>query len=88
MPYTLFNREVSEDCSYLLLGVYYEDRYYCGSYYKNEDGEFITCILTGDKFYSLRDFVESIHGHEVFDEWYECAFYDEDLCDWVSLIHL
>ena len=55
MSYTFFNKEITNDYSYLLLSVYHKDCDNCGSYYKGQDGEFIVSILSGEKFYSLKE---------------------------------
>ncbi len=85
MSHMFFNKEVSEDYSYLLLSVYHKNCDICGSYYKGEDGQYITSILTGEKFYTLREFVFSIKGLDMGDEWNDCFFYREDVNGWVPL---
>jgi len=88
MSYTMFGREISEECSYLLLGVYNKGCYHCASYTKDEEGEFITSLLTGVRFDTLRDFVVSVKGLGMVNEWNECAFYDEENGIWFSLYYL
>jgi hypothetical protein len=88
MSYTFFNKEITNDYSYLLLSVYHKDCDNCGSYYKGQDGEFIVSILSGEKFYSLKEFVLSIKGLDMGDEWSDCFFYNEEISNWVPLIYI
>ncbi len=86
MSYTFFNKEVSKYYSYILLSVYHKGRDNCGVYNKDENGkEYITSILTGEKFYSIKDFVIDIKGYEMIDELYECFFYDEEINKWIPI---
>ena len=88
MSYTFFGREVSEPFPYLLLSVSHNNIKYCGCYYKGDDGEYITSILTGEKFYSLSEFVLSIKGLEMVNEWKCCSYYDEPSDNWIPLIYI
>ena len=88
MSYKLFNINVSKDYTYLLLSVYHKDYYICGSYYKGEEGCFITSILSGEKFYSLYEFVLSIKGLDMDNELSNCLFYNEVIKEWVPIIYL
>lgn len=88
MSYTFFNREITDNYSYLLLSVYHKDCDNCGSYYKGEDGEYIVSILTGEKFYSLKEFVLSIKGLDMCDEWSDCFFYNEEIGNWVPIMYI
>jgi hypothetical protein len=88
MSYTFFSKEITDDYSYLLLSVYRNGRDNCGSYYKDEDGEYIVSIATGEKFYSVKDFVLSIMGYEMVDEWFDCSFYNEEIGNWVPLYYV
>lgn len=88
MSHMFFNKEVSKDYSYLLLSAYNNSRDNCGSYYKGEEGEYITSILTGEKFYSVRDFVLSVKGYGIFDEITDCFFYDEEISNWVPIFYI
>jgi hypothetical protein len=85
MSYTFFTKEVSNDYSYLLLSVYHKGCDNCGSYYKGDDGEYIVSIVSGEKFYSVKDFVLSVKGMDMGDEWQDCFFYYEEMNDWVAL---
>jgi hypothetical protein len=85
MFYTFFSKEIANDYSYLLLGVYHNGVYNCGSYFNDEDDEYIISILTGEKFYSVNEFVFSIMGYDMNDEWLDCSFYNEETGNWISL---
>jgi hypothetical protein len=88
MSNKFFNQEISQDYPYLLVSVYHKDCDNCGTYYKGEDGEYITSILTGEKFYSLYDFVFSIKGLGTDDEWSSSFFYNEECGEWIPLMYL
>ena len=85
MSYTFFGKEITDDYSYLLLSVFHKNCDNCGSYYKGQDGEYIVSILTGEKFYSVKEFVLSIMGYDMRDELYDCSFYNEEIGNWVPL---
>jgi hypothetical protein len=85
MSYTLFSKEITNDYSYLLLSVYHNGLDNCGSYYKGEEGEYIVSISTGEKFYSVKEFVLSIMGYDMGDEWFDCSFYNEEIGNWIPL---
>ncbi len=88
MSYTFFGKEITDDYSYLLLSVYHNCRDNCGSYYKGSDGEYIVSIASGEKFYSLKEFVLSIKGLDMGYEWSDCFFYYETIGEWVPLIYI
>lgn len=89
MSNTFFTKEVVEDYSYLLLSVRYKGCNNCGSYFKGTDGQYIVSVSTGEKFYSLREFVLSIKGYIMEeDEWKECRYYDEDAKYWFPLHYI
>ena len=81
-----FDKEVSANYSYLLLRVFHNCIENIGIYYKGEDGEYITSIITGEKFYTLKAFVMSIQGLSYVNEWTACSFYHDDT--WNSLMEL
>jgi hypothetical protein len=88
MSYTFFGKEITHNYPYLLLSVYHKYCDNCGSYYKGEDGEYIVSILTGEKFYSLKEFVSSIKGYDMGDEWLDSFFYNEEIKVWIPLIYI
>jgi len=90
MSYSFFEMSVSDDYSYLLLSVFHKGVENCGSYYKNDetDEEFITSMMTGEKFYNVYDFIYSIKGLGTGYECDDCYFYDEVTKSWVSLYYL
>jgi len=81
MP-SFFSYETDEDYPYLLLCIYDKGEYKTASYNKGTDGEYITSIITGERFYSLYDYIISIKGMNYFDEMYSVIFFDEDRKDW------
>lgn len=88
MIYTFFSNEIYEPSSYLLLSVFHKNKDNCGSYYKGDDGEYITSIQTGERFYNLYDFVYSIKGLDTGNENMDCFFYDEIVNNWVPVNYL
>lgn len=86
MSCTFFSKEISQNYSYLLLNVCHNNKNYCGTYYKGLDGEYITSILTGEKFYSLEKFISSVK--EGKDDWHYCNYYDEEIDCWFPLEYL
>lgn len=81
MP-SFFSYESEQDYSYLLLGIYVNGEFHTASYNKSQDGEFITSISTGERFYNLASYVASFRGLNAFNEFLEVVFYDEEQHDW------
>lgn len=72
--------------NYILLGVFKNNQYHCGTYTRDDnDLEQITSILTGEIFYSLRSFVESILGFNTTYEWMNCYYYDDVNSNWYPM---
>lgn len=88
MSYKFFNRDIYEPYSYLLLSVFHKNIDNCASYYKGEDGEYITSITTGERFYNLYDFIYSIKGLGIINENIDCYFYDETTFSWIPIYYL
>ena len=88
MLYYMLGKSVIMDKPYLLISVKKNGIRYCGSYSKNEDQETITSILTGEVFYNLRSFVESILGLTTTYEWCDCYYYDEYHNQWLIMLSL
>jgi len=90
----MFGVSTTENHSYLLLGVYKRGIIYTASYFNSPDDniEYISCITTGDIFYSIQSFIDSILGlgsnNSSNDEWINCQFYDEDANTWFPLFYL
>jgi len=85
----MFGKNINIDKSYLLLSVHKRGVEYCGSYYSDNNGtETITSINTGEVFYNLKNFVESIYGFDTEDEWRDCRYFNEDKSSWASLYSL
>lgn len=78
---------ISKEVSYLLLSVYDKGVLRCASYHKDKNQEFIISILTGEKFYSVREFVQNIKGLSYTDET-DCCYYDDDAKSWFPLYFL
>lgn len=77
----MFGHTINDYQSYRLLGVLKNGVVYTGTYYRNfsEREETITATLSGEVFYSIKDFVLSVNGLSSQDEWMECLFYAEPL---------
>ena len=83
----MFGRKTIENNNYYLLSVYKNGVLYCGSYNRDSNSgiETITSINTGEVFYSLKDFTQSILGFSSRLEWYECCFFNEERKTWLQL---
>ena len=90
MSYSFFGKSISDQHSYMLLSVFHNGVENCGSYNKNveTDEEFITSMMTGEKFYYVYYFVYSIKGLGTGYEYDYCYFYDEVTKSWISLYYL
>ena len=85
----MFGKSVIKDRKYYLLAVYKNEIYNCASYNKDDEYcEIITSINTGEKFYSLKSFVDSILGLRSVNEWDECLYYSKNKNRWRSLKYL
>jgi hypothetical protein len=84
--YRFFDKETSTDHSYLLLRVFHNSTEHVGVYNKGSDGEYITDIISGERFYTLRAFVLSVQGLSFANEWTACSFYNDGT--WNSLVEL
>ncbi len=90
----MFGVNTIENHNYLLLGIYKRGVIYPASYFNtpDENKEYISCLTTGDIFYSIQDFVISVLGLNAFnsgeDEWMNCQFFDEDAQSWLPLFYL
>lgn len=90
----MFGVQITESHTYLLVGVFKRGVIYSASYSNaldDENREYITCHSTGDTFYSIRSFTQSILGlgaDNGDDEWIQCLYYDEDAKMWFPLFYL
>lgn len=90
----MFGVTTTENHNYLLLGIHKRGVIYPASYFNSphENKEYISCLTTGDIFYSIKDFIISILGLNSFnynnDEWIQCQFFDEDSHSWFPLFYL
>lgn len=74
---------------YITLAVYKNGIYYTASYNKDRDyNEVITSINTGEKFYCLKSFVQSIIGLKSRNEWNECLYYSTNKKKWRPVKYL
>lgn len=85
----MFNKPFIKDKKYCLLAVFKNDMYHCASYNKDSEyNEVITSINTGEKFYSLQSFVQSILGLKSVNEFKECLYYNSSKKRWRSIKYL
>jgi len=92
----MFGIITTEEHSYLLMGVYKNNVMYPASYFQyiDENGshiEYISCLTSGNIYYSIHDFVSSIIGMNSinnYNDWIHCQFYDEDNKSWFPLFYL
>jgi hypothetical protein len=85
----MFGKPFIKDRKYCLLAVFKNNIYHCASYNKDDDYcEVITSINTGEKFYSIKGFVESILGMKSVNEWDECLYYNSNKNRWRSIKYL
>lgn len=73
----MFNRQMMENLNYRLVGVNKDGIIHTGCYYKTIDGEYITSLLTGEKFNSDDSFVLSVQGYDARSPLMELMVYDE-----------
>jgi hypothetical protein len=73
--------------NYLLVAVRKNDILYTGSY-TNSSKSLITSLNTGEVYYNLKDFVNSILEEETKNEWKDCLYYNETKKRWRSVKYL
>lgn len=79
--YNFFDNNVS----YRLVSVVHNHKMHCGSYNKSADEESITCLESGEKFYSIPDFMRHHCGLCVFNENYDFSIYEDRASIWLPL---
>lgn len=84
----MFGKSLIKNKNHRLLDVCKNNIYYCASYDKDDDYEIITSINTGEKFYSLAGFVQSIIGLKSVNEFTECLYYSSDKKKWRPVKYL
>jgi len=84
----MLGKSVIMNHSYLLISVEKNGIRYCASYSKDDEKETITSINTGEVFYTLKSFVESILGFSSTYEWSDCYYYDEYNSQWLIMLSL
>ena len=82
----MLGKQVVIKKDYILLSVSKNNIRHCASYSCDDKNlEQITSIATGEVFYTLRSFVESILGFNTTNEWEDCCYYDDYNSDWYPM---
>jgi hypothetical protein len=86
----MFGKSLIKNKKHRLLAVRKNNIYYCASYDMDNDDycEVITSINTGEKFYSLASFVQSIIGLKSVNEFNECLYYSNNKKKWRPVKYL
>ena len=84
----MFGKTAIKSKKYHLLSVRKNDICYCGIYSNNGIEETITSINTGDIFYNLEEFVNSILETKTENEWNDCQYYNESKKRWRAVKYL
>ena len=85
----MFGKSLIKNKKHRLLAVCKNNIYYCASYDKDDDYyDVITSINTGEKFYSLAGFVQSIIGLKSVNEFTECLYYSSSKKKWRPVKYL
>lgn len=87
----MFGKTFIKDKKYLLLSINKNDIYYCAVYSKNSKyskNETITSVNTGEIFYNLKDYVNSILETKSKNEWKDCLYYNENKKRWRSIKYI
>jgi hypothetical protein len=83
----MFGKVTMKHKNYILVAVKKNDIMYCGSY-DNHKKETITSLTTGEVFYDIKDFVNSILQEKTENEWKDCLYYNETKKRWRSVKYL
>jgi hypothetical protein len=84
----MFGKSLIRNKKHCLLAVRKNNIYYCASYDNDDYCEVITSINTGEKFYSLASFVQSIIGPKPVNEFSECLYYSSKKNKWRQVKYL
>ncbi len=84
----MFGMKVMKNKSYILVAVQKNGIMYCGSYDNHKTKETITSLNTGEVFYDIKDFVNSILQEKTENEWKDCLYYNETKKRWRSVKYL
>lgn len=84
----MFSYKLNTDFNYCLVCVNINGITHCASYNKSDcDGrEVITSILSGEKFYSIDDFMRSHYGLRSYDILYDFIIYYDECEMWMPLL--
>ena len=85
----MFGKHLIKNKNHRLLAFYKNEVYHCASYDKVSDYcEIITSINTGEQFYTLKSFTQSIIGLKSVNEWNECLYYSSEKKKWRPVKYL
>ena len=76
---------ISEE-PYRLVSVLVGDKIHCGTYFKSDDEESITCLSSVEKFFSINDFMDHHFGMKHYDINTDFAIYDDIEDRWDPLM--
>lgn len=82
----MFGLKLDKELNYRLVALIKGDAIYCGTYSSGSDGEYITALDSGERFYSIEAFLQSQYGMRHFIPDYDFVIYDEDEGIWMPLI--
>ena len=82
----MFGRKLEKELNYRLVSLCKGDYIHCGAYSYGYDGEFITDFISGERFYSIEDFLRSQYGLRSFNPDYDFIIFDEDEEIWAPLM--
>ena len=85
----MFGKHLIKNRKHRLLAVYKNEVYHCASYDKVSDYcEIITSINTGEQFYTLKSFTQSLSGLKSVNDWNECLYYSNEKKKWRPVRYL
>lgn len=81
----MFGYNIINPRNYHLIGCYKYGVIYTGSYTKIGDCEKITSMITGENYYSITDYINSIYGLRMENELFTFLIYNEITNAWLPL---
>jgi len=81
----MFGRKLEKEVNYRLVSLFIRDYIHSAAYFNGADGEFITDLISGERFYSIEDFLRSQYGLRSFNPDYDFIIFDEDEEIWAPL---
>jgi hypothetical protein len=72
----MFCYNLTTEEPYRLVSVLVGDKIHCGTYFKSDDEESITCLSSGEKFFRISDFMDHHFGMKQYDINADFAIYD------------